>query len=123
MCSVKRHEVGTRVWLWELLPNSSRHMPLNECRAPSDRQVAWRLRRGADSAWCILRAVGDRVDLHITMAHDVVMSQHCSGLEHAIATSSLWRTALIERGWVDANSPVALKPKTDRRMKLDTQSA
>jgi len=122
-CSVKRHEVGTRVWLWELLPDSSRHLPLNERRGPSDRQVAWRLRRGADSAWCILRAVGDRVELHITMAHDVVMSQHCSSPEHASATSDLWRAALIERGWVDANAPVALKPKPDRRVDWDTQFA
>lgn len=122
-CSVKRHEVGTRAWLWELLPNGSRHMSLNESRASSDRQVAWRLRRGDDSAWCVLRPVGDRVDLHITMTDDVVMSQHCSGPDHATATSNLWRTALIERGWVDANPRVTLKPKPDRRIHVNAQSA
>jgi hypothetical protein len=62
------------------------------------------------------------VDLHITMTDDVVMSQHCSGPEHATATSNLWRTALIERGWVDANSQV-LTPRSDRRIQLNMQSA
>jgi len=124
VCTVRRHEVGTRVWLWELLPDSSRRLRAGwpaagsvlagESGEPSDRQVVWRLRRGNDLAWCVLQPVGDRVELHITMAHDVVMSQRCNGLAQASATSTLWRSALVERGWVDAHVP-AVKPKPDRR--------
>jgi hypothetical protein len=122
-CSVRRHRPGTRVWLWEILPEGARDARMIETRDCSDRRIAWRLRRGADSAWCVVRAVGDRVELHITMAHDVVMSQSCSGPAQASVTASLWRAALIERGWVDANAPVSLKPKVDRRSRLKTQSA
>jgi len=57
------------------------------------------------------------------MTDDVVMSQHCSGPEQATATSTLWRRALIERGWVDANPRVTLKPKPDRRIHVNAQSA
>jgi len=89
----------------------------------SDRRLAWRLRRGADSAWCIVRTVGDRVELHITMAHGVVMSQRCNDSTQASATSNLWRAALIERGWIDADPPVLLKPKADRRTRLNTHLA
>ena len=132
-CTVRRHEAGTRVWLWELLPDRSRQKPANDTllsrsgfpvppTEASDRQVVWRLRRGNDLAWCILQPVGDRVELHITMAHDVVMSQRCNGPEQASATSTLWRSALVERGWVDAHVP-AVKPKPDRRSTLDARSA
>jgi len=98
-------------------------MPAVENHDASDRRLAWRLRRGADSAWCIVRTLGDRVELHITMAHDVVMSQRCNDSAQASATSNSWRAALLERGWVDANSPVALKPKVDRRIRLNTHLA
>ena len=122
-CSVRRHEPGTRVWLWELLPDTSREAPVVETGDSSDRRLLWRLRRGADSAWCIVRTTGDRVELHITMAHDVVMSQRCNNPAQASATSNSWRAALIERGWVDATTPVALEPKVDRRTGLNIHSA
>lgn len=122
-CSVRRHEPGTRVWLWELLPDSTRDAPAAECDDSPDRRVAWQLRRGGDSAWCIVRTLGDRVELHIAMAHDVVMSQRCSNATQASATSNLWRAAMVERGWVDANAPVTLKPKVDRRTGSNRHSA
>jgi hypothetical protein len=81
----------------------------------SSARVSWRLRRADDSAQCLLRTVGDRVDLHITMTHDVVMSQQCSGPGQALAMSRVWWSALVDRGWVEYQSDVTLRAKRDRR--------
>ena len=74
----------------------------------------WHLQRNDASARCVLRNIGDRLELHIAMTDDVVLSQQCAGPEQASAISARWRTALVERGWVEA-APIALKPKEDRR--------
>jgi len=75
----------------------------------------WQLRRRDAFARCILRNIGDRVELHIAMSHDVVMSQQCAGPEQASAIARAWRAALIERGWVETDSTVLVRPKRDRR--------
>lgn len=82
--------------------------------SPSTR-VAWMLRRHHESARCVVCTVGDRVELHITMTHDVVMTQQCSGPDQAAAISNAWWMALLKRGWIDATSEVTLEPKVDRR--------
>ena len=78
-------------------------------------RVAWMLRRHHESARCVVCTIGDRVELHITMTHDVVMTQQCSGPEQAAAISNAWWVALMKRGWIDATSEVVLEPKADRR--------
>lgn len=78
-------------------------------------QVAWRLRRDTDSARCVVCTVGDRVELHITMTQDVVMSQQCTGPAHASAIAYAWWSALIDRGWVEGESNPTLRAKADRR--------
>ena len=77
--------------------------------------VSWTLRRAGDSARCVLRTIGDRVELHITMTDEVVMSQQCGGPEQAYAVSRSWWSALIDRGWIEEPSSVMLRPKDDRR--------
>jgi len=77
--------------------------------------ATWRLRRAGHSAHCLLRTVGDRVELHITMTHDVVMSQQCSGPEEALALSRVWWSALVDRGWVEHGSHVSVRARRDRR--------
>lgn len=77
--------------------------------------VSWRLQRAGDRAQCLLQTVGDRVELHIRMTHDVVMSQQCSGPEQALAISRLWWSALVDRGWVEHGSHVTVRAKRDRR--------
>jgi hypothetical protein len=81
----------------------------------SDTLTSWRLQRADNSAHCLLRTVGDRVELHITMAHDVVMSQQCSGPDQALAVSRAWWSALVDRGWVERHAEVTLRAKRDRR--------
>jgi hypothetical protein len=83
--------------------------------AAIESHVSWRLQRAGDSAQCCLRTVGDRVELHITMTHDVVMSQQCRGPEEVSAISHAWWSALVERGWVEHESHVTLRAKRDRR--------
>ena len=78
-------------------------------------RTRWTLHRRADSARCVLCAIGDRVELQITMAHEVVMSQQCSGPDEAAAISSAWWLALVNRGWVDHTAGVIVRPKPDRR--------
>jgi hypothetical protein len=77
-------------------------------------RIAWTLYRAQDVAQCLLSAVGDRIELHITMTLDVVMSQQCSGPEQAAAVSSAWRLALVNRGWVDGRI-ATVRAKLDRR--------
>lgn len=86
-------------------------------RAPGwiDNQVSWRLQRPGGSAQCLLHTARHRVELHITMAHHVVMSQQCTGLQEASALSNAWWSALVNRGWVEHESRVTLRPKRDRR--------
>ena len=76
---------------------------------------AWQLRHRDAFARCILRSIGDRVELHIAMSHDVVMSQQCAGPEQASAIARAWRAALIERGWEETDATVIVRPKRDRR--------
>ena len=78
-------------------------------------QIACRLRRDTDSARCVVCTVGDRVELRITMTHDVVMTQQCTGPAHASAIAQAWWSALIERGWVEGESIPTLRAKADRR--------
>jgi hypothetical protein len=92
--------------------DSSGEIPLPR---PSGTVASWRLQRAGHSAQCLLRTVGDRVELHITMTHDVVMSQQCSGPEEALAISRVWWSALVDRGWVEHGSHVSLRAKPDRR--------
>jgi len=73
------------------------------------------LRRSGDSARCVLRAIGDRVELHITMTDEVVMSQQCGSPEQADVVSRAWWSSLIDRGWIEEPSSVMLRPKDDRR--------
>lgn len=61
--------------------------------------VAWTLRRRGDSARCILCSIGDRVELHITMREEVLVSQQCRGAEQAAFVSNTWLAALLTRGW------------------------
>jgi hypothetical protein len=63
----------------------------------------------------VLRAIGDRVELHITMTHEVVMSQQCGGPEQAYVVSKTWLSALIDRGWIEDPASVTLRPRDDRR--------
>jgi hypothetical protein len=77
--------------------------------------VAWTLQREGDFARCLLGVVGDRVELHIAMTHDVVMSQRCNSPEQASAISGAWRNALVSRGWLTDEAIVTVKPKSDRR--------
>jgi hypothetical protein len=87
----------------------------DERRDTSNARIAWQLRRDDASARCLLLSSDDRVELHITITHDVVMSQQCSGREQAEAVSSAWWSALVERGWSDTTSRVTVIPKRDRR--------
>ena len=61
--------------------------------------VTWTLRNGVDSARCALYEVGDRVDLHIQMTDEVVISQRCPDPQQARALSEAWRAAFLSRGW------------------------
>jgi hypothetical protein len=79
------------------------------------RRTAWALRRSQDAARCVLCTVGDRIELHISMTHDVVMSQQCIGPDQAAAISNAWRVALINRGWIEEHADVTIKAKPDRR--------
>jgi hypothetical protein len=74
-------------------------------------RITWTLHRSRDSARCVLQALGDRVELHITMTHDVVMSQQCSGLDQAMAVSHAWWRALVNRGWISDQGRVSVRPK------------
>jgi hypothetical protein len=78
----------------------------------AESRIAWTLHRSQDSARCVLRAVGDRVQLHITMTHEVVMSQQCSGPDQAAAISSAWWLALVNRGWIGDRATVTIKAKS-----------
>jgi hypothetical protein len=80
-----------------------------------DSQVSWRLQRAGGSAQCLLHTVRHRVELHITMTHHVVMSQQCTGPQEASALFNAWWSALVDRGWVEHESRVTLRPKRDRR--------
>ena len=80
-----------------------------------DSQVSWRLQRAGGSAQCLLYSAGPRVELHITMTYHVVMSQPCTGPQEASAISNAWWSALVDRGWVEHESRVTLRPKRDRR--------
>ena len=64
-----------------------------------DAAVAWTLRKGGDSAQCILCPIGDRVELHIKMKEEVIVSQHCRGPVQAAFVSNSWLAALTTRGW------------------------
>lgn len=101
-CPFERHDVGVRLWLWEMLP---------EPRTAS----AWKFEQSGESAHCVLRAVGDRVELHISMSDEVVMSQQCRDREEASAVARAWWSALMNRGWVEQAPDVTLRPKPDRR--------
>jgi len=59
--------------------------------------------------------VGDRIELHISMTRDVVMSQQCNGPDQAAAISNAWWLALINRGWIEDHADVTIKAKPDRR--------
>jgi hypothetical protein len=95
-------------------PTRGGHRPSDPHASPRTR-LAWRLQRGADAARCVICTVSDRVELHITMTRDLVMSQQCKGPDQASAISSAWWSALIDRGWIEAESHWILRPKTDRR--------
>jgi hypothetical protein len=105
-----------------VVPNIDRALDPS-AEIPSDRPLprlsgtlaSWTLQRAGHSAQCLLRTVGDRVELHITMTHDVVMSQQCSGPEEALAISRVWWSALVDRGWVEHGSHITLRAKRDRR--------
>ena len=77
--------------------------------------VAWTLQRDGDAARCVLGAVGDRVELHISMSHDVVLSERCSSPEQAAAVSDAWWMALVNRGWLTVGGSVDITPNLDRR--------
>ena len=76
---------------------------------------SWRLQRSGDSAHCVLRALGDRVELHIAMSDEVVMSQQCRDREEASAVAHAWWSALLDRGWVEQASDVTVRAKRERR--------
>ena len=78
-------------------------------------RIAWTLRRRQESARCVLSAIGDRVELRITMTRDVVMSQQCSGPDHATALANTWWMALVSRGWIEDDAEVLIMRKGDRR--------
>jgi len=61
--------------------------------------VAWTLRKGDESAQCILCPVGDRVELQITMQEELLISRQCRGPEQAASVSKNWLAALTTRGW------------------------
>jgi hypothetical protein len=61
--------------------------------------IAWTLHKGHDSAQCVLCPLGDRIELHIRMKEEVIVSQHCRGPEQAAFVSNAWFGALITRGW------------------------
>ncbi len=63
--------------------------------------VVWTLHRASDLAQCLLCPVGDRIEFHIRMTDEIVVSQHCSGPEHALFVANVWWSALIARGWTD----------------------
>jgi hypothetical protein len=67
--------------------------------APGAVTVVWTLRRATDLAQCLLYTLGDRIEFHIRMTDEIVVSQHCSGLEHAQFVANLWWSALVARGW------------------------
>lgn len=94
---------------------SSETPPSARSSGSIDSHVSWRLQRVGDSAQCFLRTVGDRVELHITMTHHIVMSQQCSGPEEVSAISHAWWSALVDRGWFERPSHVTLRAKRDRR--------
>jgi hypothetical protein len=95
----------------------ARHSSMNA----SNILVAWTLERDGDSARCVLGSVGDRVELHISMSHDVVLSQRCGSPEQAAAVSDAWWMALVSRGWLAVGTSVAIKPKLDRRQPVQRQ--
>jgi hypothetical protein len=64
-----------------------------------DATVAWTLRKGDDCAQCVLCPLGDRIELHIRMKEEILVSQHCRGPEHATFVSHTWFAALRTRGW------------------------
>jgi hypothetical protein len=64
-----------------------------------DAAVAWTLRKGGDSTQCVLCPIGDRVELHIQMKDEVIVSQHCRGPDQAAFVSNIWLAALTTRGW------------------------
>lgn len=66
--------------------------------------VVWTLWKAGQPAQCIVCPVGDRVELHITMTEEVVVSQQCRGPEQAAFLSNTWLEALKSRGWRDATS-------------------
>jgi hypothetical protein len=68
-------------------------------RQSPDAIVAWTLRKAEHRAECVLRSVGDRIELHIRMQEDVLVSQHCRGPEQAEFVSNTWFAALTARGW------------------------
>jgi hypothetical protein len=61
--------------------------------------VAWTLRKSPHWAQCVLYSIGDRVELHIRMTEEVIVSQYCRGSEHAAFVADVWFGALIARGW------------------------
>lgn len=81
--------------------------------------------RGRCNGRGISRVVGDRVELHISMIHDVVMSQRCNSPEQASAISGAWRNALVSRGWLPArrSSPSSRSPAADPRHSEDHSSS
>ena len=81
----------------------------------SETICSWQLQRSGESAHCVLRAVGDTVELHIAMSDEVVMSQQCRDREEASAVAHAWWSALLDRGWVEHASDVTLRAKPDRR--------
>jgi hypothetical protein len=89
----------------------------------STADIAWEMRRDGELAQCILRTLRDRVELHMWMTHDVVMSQSYSGPEQASAISAAWRRALTHRGWIEAESPVTVRLKPDRRRRQARQNS
>jgi hypothetical protein len=67
--------------------------------ASADAVIVWTLWKAGRPAQCIICPVGDRVELHITMTEEVVVSQQCRGQEHVDFLSNTWLEALKSRGW------------------------
>jgi len=61
--------------------------------------VAWTLRKGDDSAQCVLCPADSGIDLHIRMNDAVIVSQRSRGPEQAAFVSDTWYAALTSRGW------------------------
>jgi hypothetical protein len=75
-----------------------------------DALVVWTLCKAGHLAHCIVCPVGDRVELHITMTEQVIVSQQCRGQEQAAFVSNTWLEALRSRGWREgaASNPLEL---------------